>query len=811
MSLKTCHSFYIFQSKKIYMAQDIVTTLKVNTGESQKTIKELKDEIKNLKKSLEEATIGSDAFEQASQELTQAQNELKSVLDSTKKSVQDAEGSYNALSKQMSELKKEWKATNDEARRNQLGEQIDKINNELKELDATIGNHQRNVGNYKQDIIDAFDEIGVETLNYGDRWREVQEATEQTRARFESVQKTASGLASGFSALQGVMALTGIENENFEKTMIKVQSAMAIAQGVGGLKDLIEGLSQAKVAFQGATMGVKAFITGLSGMKKALISTGIGALIVAVGTLIAYWEDLVALFDDSEEKIKDVQRASAELDKKIGEQNGAIDYYQRLQEAMGKTREEVLALTKDKILETTLDAQQALFALDAKIAKESNKQVLEALKVDREKLAKQVDDLTKRLDRINKDIEIHQVELKTQAKKDAEETAKQNADNAKRLAEQRAKQKKDELKQIDDFNEEARLSLLSEKEREIEIETKAYNEQVALFLKHGKNIETIQVAHLAKLQEINDKYAEEEAKQEEERRKKKEDKLIKDLNTELSNNTTSTNQLTKVTESYYDTKALELKDNEIGLINLQIQKTLELSTIRQLAFDEHIRQIQEVLTHSEISAEKRMELEKQITDLQNEKLNLANSTNLQLVKLNSEAVESQKKKNKELKQNIVNTYTSALSSAQSIISSIQDGIDTDTKEGFERNKKLQVANATIGMLVGITNALSGAFTTKSGPWDLILAGIQASAIATSGAIQIANINKQRFDGSGGDSNVSVTPNVNLSDSMPIQYTRELMTDTETTEMNKSTRVYVLESDISETQENVSVKEANATF
>ena len=793
------------------MAQDIVTTLKVNTGESEKTIKQLKDEIKNLKKSLEEATIGSDAFEQASQELAQAQNELKSVLDSTKKSVQDAEGSYNALSKQMSELKKEWKATNDEAKRNQLGEQIDKINNELKELDATIGNHQRNVGNYKQDIIDAFDEIGVETVSYGDRWREVQEATEQTRARFEAVQKTASGLASGFSALQGVMALTGIENENFEKTMIKVQSAMAIAQGVGGLKDLIEGMSQAKVAFQGATMGVKAFITGLSGMKKALISTGIGALVVAVGTLIAYWEDLVALFDDSEEKVKDIERTSVELDKKIGEQNDAIDYYQRLQEAMGKTRAEVLALTKEKILEVTLDAQQALFALDAKIAKESNKQVLEALKADRDKLAKQVDDLEKRLKRINEDINIHSVELQTQARKDAEEESKRNAENAKRVAQQRAKQKADELKQIDDFNEEARLTLLTEKEREIEIETKAYNEQVALFLKHGKNLETIQVAHLVKLQEINDKYAEEEAKQEEERRKKKEDKLIKDLNSELNNNTTSTNQLTKVTESYYDTKALELKDNEIGLVELEIQKTLELSTIRQLAFDEHIRQIQEVLTHSEISAEKRMELEKQITDLQNEKLNLANSTNLQLVKLNNDAVEIQKKKNNELRQNIVTTYTSALSSAQSIISSIQDGIDTDTKEGFERNKKLQVANATIGMLVGITNALSGAFTTKSGPWDLILAGIQASAIATSGAIQIANINKQRFDGSGGDSNVSVTPNVNLSDSMPIQYTRELLTDTETTEINKSTKVYVLESDISETQENVSVKEANATF
>lgn len=797
------------------MAKEAVTSLRVETGESEKTIKQLRDEIKGLKKSLEEATIGSDAFEQASQELAQAQNELKSVLDSTKQSVQDAEGSYNALSKQMSELKKEWKATNDEAKRNQLGEQIDKINNELKELDATIGNHQRNVGNYKQDVIDAFEEIGVETLNYGDRWREVQEATEQTRARFEAVQKTASGLASGFSALQGVMALTGIENENFEKTMIKVQSAMAIAQGVGGLKDLIEGMSQAKVAFQGATMGVKAFITGLSGMKKALISTGIGALVVAVGTLIAYWEDLVALFGDTEEKIKDIERESARLKETLKTEDREFNFFIAMKEAAGATREEILKLRYEyaRTKELTYFEELKEKQKELKKLKEENKKAFWWWEGDtelEEVLQKEVDEMKKtyqelilaREDAFNA-IQIYNEQEKTRKIKKSQELAKERANEAKKQAEETKKQREEALKELEEY-------LKTEQDRELDELEKRYNEQKTLFKGNKEALLNLEIWYAKEKSVIQRKYQQEELDRNEEFEKQEEERIKKSYNKDIQNNQSYTSTREEQVNSYYDDVIGKYEDEKLVQINLEIEKTLQLQKIQEDGYNTQIALIQEVLTSSVLSAESRAEYEQQLLDLQAERINKTSENNNIIAQLNKELVNEQIAQNKVLKQNIISTYTSSLTTVQSILGALSDGIDTTNRDGFEKNKKLQKANATIGMLVGITNALSGAFTTKSGPWDLILAGIQASAIATSGAIQIANINKQRFDGGDADS-VSVTPNMNINDSMPIQYTRELLTDTETTELNKSTKVYVLESEITETQDNVRIKEANSSF
>lgn len=801
------------------MAKEAVTSLRVETGESEKTIKQLRDEIKGLKKSLEEATIGSDAFEQASKELAQAQNELKSVLDSTKQSVQDAEGSYNALSKQMSELKKEWKATNDEAKRNLLGEQIDKINNELKELDASIGNHQRNVGNYKQDIIDAFDEIGDETVSYADRWREVQEATEETRGKFEAVQKTASGLASGFSALQGVMALTGIENENFEKTMIKVQSAMAIASGVGGLKDLIEGLSQAKVAFQGATMGVKAFITGLSGIKKALISTGIGALVVAVGTLISHWEDLVALFDDTEEKIKDIEKESEKLKNQLKADDREFNFFIQMKEAAGATREEILQLRYEYARTQELAYYEELKKkqIELKKIREENKNAFWWWEGDEKlqsALEKEVDDMKKAyqelimeredaefaIQKYNKEQETKQ---KEEAKKTAEENAKKQREEAKRQAEETKKQREQALKVLNEY-------LKTEQQKELDNLNERYEEQKKLFKGNKQALLDLEIWYNKEKSIIQNKYEQEQLDKINEFNQQEEERIRKIYNKDISNSQSYTSTREEQVNSYYDDVIGKYEDEKLVQINLEIEKTLQLQKIQEDGYNTQIALIQEVLSNSILSAESRAEYEQQLIELQQERANKTKENNATIALLNKQLVEEQIAQNKVLKQNIISTYTSSLSTVQSILGALSDGIDTTNREGFEKNKKLQKANATIGMLVGITNALSGAFTTKSGPWDLILAGIQASAIATSGAIQIANINKQRFDGGDADS-VSVTPNMNINDSMPIQYTRELLTDTETTELNRSTKVYVLESEITETQDNVRVKEANSSF
>ena len=91
--------------------------------------------------------------------------------------------------------------------------------------------------------------IDMGPMDFGQQWSELQRNAEQTRAKFESVRKISSGVASGFAAIQGAAALLGGENENLEKTLVKVQGAMAVAQGVGGIWDLVEGIMQASLAY----------------------------------------------------------------------------------------------------------------------------------------------------------------------------------------------------------------------------------------------------------------------------------------------------------------------------------------------------------------------------------------------------------------------------------------------------------------------------------------------------------------------------------------------------------------------------------
>jgi hypothetical protein len=106
--------------------------------------------------------------------------------------------------------------------------------------------------------------IDMPKADYGDYWSEIQRQSEQTYAKFEGIQKVSAGVASGFAAIQGAAALLGDENENLQKALLKVQAAMAIAQGIGGVKDLLEGFKQLKAAFSFATIETVANTTATS-------------------------------------------------------------------------------------------------------------------------------------------------------------------------------------------------------------------------------------------------------------------------------------------------------------------------------------------------------------------------------------------------------------------------------------------------------------------------------------------------------------------------------------------------------------------
>lgn len=142
------------------MAQEVIqATLEVSTN----SLKALRAEIKGYREELEKAEIGTDAFDKASNNLAKAQNQLKNTLKLGKKEVSELDTSYEGLVRQMAELRDAWKKTSDVAERDALGKQIAGINTQLKDLDGSIGNFQRNVGDYEGKIVSASKKAG-ETL-----------------------------------------------------------------------------------------------------------------------------------------------------------------------------------------------------------------------------------------------------------------------------------------------------------------------------------------------------------------------------------------------------------------------------------------------------------------------------------------------------------------------------------------------------------------------------------------------------------------------------------------------------------------------
>ena len=138
------------------MADEIKKIIEIDTGDSITSLKEYKKHIDDLRGSLLALDKTSEEYAKVSDEIRQEQTKLNEVMKVGKDYSDAADGSYNKLVQTMSELKKQWRATSDEAERAQLGSQILDINNQLKELDASTGNFQRNVGDYSNAFQEAF-------------------------------------------------------------------------------------------------------------------------------------------------------------------------------------------------------------------------------------------------------------------------------------------------------------------------------------------------------------------------------------------------------------------------------------------------------------------------------------------------------------------------------------------------------------------------------------------------------------------------------------------------------------------------------
>jgi hypothetical protein len=194
---------------------------------------------------------------------------------------------------------------------------VDKFTARLDELDAQIasGNlNTRQMNKLLQEYQTVAAQAGTQTpigdraiksaAGLKDTLTDLQVRTKLLSSDYVKMDTTLAAIGTGaqaFSGIQSAMVLTGVESEELQKTMVKLQAVQGVSNSISAVtnalnKDAILGI-QARIAIEKIQAVVIGTTTGaMKLLRIALISTGIGALVVSVGLLVANFDKLLKVF-----------------------------------------------------------------------------------------------------------------------------------------------------------------------------------------------------------------------------------------------------------------------------------------------------------------------------------------------------------------------------------------------------------------------------------------------------------------------------------------------------------------------------------
>lgn len=545
----------------------------------------------------------------------------------------------------------------------------------------------------------------------------------------ENAAKMTSGITGGITAATAAMQMMGVENDNVMEGIAKLQQLMAFSQGISSLKDLSEGFKNMKAAVKVAT-------GSLHGLKGAIVATGIGALVVALGLLVANWDKVTEAVDGFIGKAGEASKVTAALDGFFaGLKQSVVAVGNAIVQYVTAPFKTIVAAIKAYNDEegNFFDKIKAAAGAGKVAIVDAGKSTVEGF---REVGVRAATAYNNSIDEQNKAAE---AKRKEEAKKAAEERAKAAA----------------------------------------EAYNKAYKAaQEALQLANAK----------AEVELYGD------------------DKAL--LQAKINNLKTFMSALKEGTTEWYNAKK-QLMDMERELLGGESGESVSGDVASNPEVDKFR---QTLLTQEELFAQSLQTRRDQLDQWHADGLISADEYSQGMQAINDEEAQHELDNIERVKEALlqkaqqnINDTAAMASSVSDILSSLADAQDTTTEEGFEKSKKLQIAAATINMLSGIATAMSGLFTTKTGPWDIALAAAQAASIAVSGGIQIAKIKSTTFDsGSSGSSSLSSAATSSTLVA-PTQYSSAVnAANIESTIAD--TRVYVVESDIQQTGTRVRTQE-----
>lgn len=806
------------------------------TGYSFKSLGDAKKYIDKLRASLIDLDETSDEYADTVAEIDDVQEKLNKALKVTGSTLKNAEGSYNALSKQMSELKKRFKETNDEAERKSLAKQITSINDKLKDMDASIGNYQRNVGNYEGAFTKGLTGIADKVKALGNPLAMAKKAVSALGGAMKALIANPVG-----AVIMAIVAAVTALKKGFEKSE---EASNSLKRAFSALQPVMNAVSNVLTGFAKIVGSVaeKAIPALVNGLQKA--SEWMMKLLNKLGIIS---DEKLKSFQDSIERQKEMVKVTQDLtDREIKltqtRRNLQVESAKKELEiselrAKAADKEKYTAAERQKFLEQAVSTEKSLNKMKLDAAQEEYDILLERSKLTDNDVAMNDALAAAEANLYNTKKEYYDKERKliSQVSAARSEGAKTNSDLIKK-----------ELEELNKINERVELELMDSTDKELEIARRKYESEKALLEKYGQDTEKLTEEYSKKVQEIKqgDLDTIEEINQ---RMMKAGDRdlevLKKKYESEKALMIKYGQDTVKLTEEYnQNVAALKAKDSENNLkdienecelrklmveneTGLEREKNVRLAELEEERLQDQMKVYQELLNIDNLSLEQKDEYVRQI-ELLEQRIQLANTKTLEVEKKNKE------EEKKDLEERI-QQYSELASTLGDMLGDIGDywmdsvqkrveAGEISEEEGqkeFENAKALSIASAIITGLAGVATAIATA--QKLGPpMGPIVGAINAAAVATSTAIQVAKIKSTTLKSGSSSGNIdagSVTPTQEATAYTP-QYSTTITGESETVDLanavssrQKDQRVYVVESDINEAGRRVQVRESESTF
>ena len=260
------------QLEKLIKANKELQDTDGKLAEQKKKAVKLAKEEEKLRKKLIELT---DDQAVANEELKIEIQQQRKVVKDQAKANKGLTGEYDKQSRRLNELRKKYKnlavaGKENTAEAKKLIIEVTELDEKLKAVDKSVGQTQRSVGNYKDEIKEALSETDLFGASMG----------------FASEQSGTFGtIISQLQVIIGFLSKTVKKNtgETTSNTVAQEVNTKATKKAT-----LVQRIFAGAVNFTSKSFGR---------LKKALVRSGIGILIVAVGSLIAFFKESTAGVD----------------------------------------------------------------------------------------------------------------------------------------------------------------------------------------------------------------------------------------------------------------------------------------------------------------------------------------------------------------------------------------------------------------------------------------------------------------------------------------------------------------------------------